>query len=402
MPRFLVATDGDDVVGCGELARLSPAVAEVRSLVVEGPRRGTGVGRRLLEALIAAAVSQRFPRLCAFTHQARPFVRAGFSIVPHPWVPAKIAADCPDVRPLSPLPPVRRRARPEADGRSLAMTAPSITRADGGITAPEGYRAAGVACGLKPAGLDVALVVADDVASAAGLFTTNLAVAAPVVVSREQLARSGGHARAIAVNSKCANACTGADGMQAARAMAAATAEAVGCDPAHVLIRVDRRHRDASRHNEGERRYRRGGAAPEPRRAPGGGRGDHDDRHLPQGGRGPRRDAGGALHHRRHGEGRRDDRAEPGHDARVPDHRRRRRSRDPRPRAPRGGAGHIQLDHRGRRAVDQRHGPHAGQRGEPRRRRPDGRIPLFWPASTSCAPGSRGRSCAAARAPPSS
>ncbi|MCY4635307.1 MAG: bifunctional glutamate N-acetyltransferase/amino-acid acetyltransferase ArgJ [Acidobacteria bacterium] len=116
------------------------------------------------------------------------------------------------------------------------MTAPSITRADGGITAPEGYRAAGVACGLKPSGLDVALVVADDVASAAGLFTTNLAVAAPVVVSREQLARSGGHARAIAVNSKCANACTGADGMQAARAMAAATAEAVGCDPAHVLI----------------------------------------------------------------------------------------------------------------------------------------------------------------------
>ena len=116
------------------------------------------------------------------------------------------------------------------------MTAPSITRADGGITAPEGYRAAGVACGLKPSGLDVALVVADDVASAAGLFTTNLAVAAPVVVSRERLARSGGHARAIAVNSKCANACTGADGMQAARAMAAATAEAVGCDPAHVLI----------------------------------------------------------------------------------------------------------------------------------------------------------------------
>ena len=116
------------------------------------------------------------------------------------------------------------------------MTAPSIVAADGGITAPEGYRAAGVACGLKPAGLDVALLVSDDVASAAGIFTTNLAVAAPVVLSREQLARSGGRARAIAVNSKCANACTGADGMQAARVMAAATAEAVGCDPAHVLI----------------------------------------------------------------------------------------------------------------------------------------------------------------------
>ena len=94
VPRFLVAADAGDVIGCGELARLSATVAEVRSLVVAGTRRGAGVGRRLLDALIAEAVSQRFPRLCAFTHQARPFVRAGFSIVPHPWVPEKIAADC--------------------------------------------------------------------------------------------------------------------------------------------------------------------------------------------------------------------------------------------------------------------------------------------------------------------
>ena len=57
------------------------------------------------------------------------------------------------------------------------MTVPAITHAGGGITAPAGYRAAGVACGLKPSGLDVALVVSDEVASAAGLFTTNLAVA---------------------------------------------------------------------------------------------------------------------------------------------------------------------------------------------------------------------------------
>lgn len=116
------------------------------------------------------------------------------------------------------------------------MTAPSITAARGGITAPAGYRAAGVACGLKPAGLDLALIASDDLASAAGLFTTNLAVAAPVVLSREQLARSGGRARVIAVNSKCANACTGAEGNVAAQAMAAATAEAIGCEPDHVLI----------------------------------------------------------------------------------------------------------------------------------------------------------------------
>ena len=116
------------------------------------------------------------------------------------------------------------------------MTEPAVTHASGGITAPAGYRAAGAACGLKPSGLDVALVVSDEPAAAAGLFTTNLAVAAPVVVSREQLERSGGRARVIAVNSRCANACTGAEGLAAAREMVDAAAAAVGCDPAHVLI----------------------------------------------------------------------------------------------------------------------------------------------------------------------
>ena len=115
------------------------------------------------------------------------------------------------------------------------MRAP-VAAAGGGVAAPAGWRAAGVACGLKPSGPDLALVVSDDVAAAAGIFTTNLAVAAPVVVSREQLARSGGRARVVAVNSRCANACTGAAGLEAARVMAAAAAEAVGCDPAHALI----------------------------------------------------------------------------------------------------------------------------------------------------------------------
>ena len=112
----------------------------------------------------------------------------------------------------------------------------NITTVDGGITAPAGYRAAGAACGLKPAGLDIALVVSDRLASAGGIFTTNLAVAAPVVVTKRQLANSAGQARAIAVNSKCANACTGTAGLTDAEAMVAAAAEAVRCDPAHVLI----------------------------------------------------------------------------------------------------------------------------------------------------------------------
>ncbi len=112
----------------------------------------------------------------------------------------------------------------------------NITTVGGGITAPAGYRAAGAACGLKPAGLDIALVVSDQLASAAGIFTTNLAVAAPVVVTKRQLANSAGQARAIAVNSKCANACTGTAGLADAEAMVTAAAKAVRCDPAHVLI----------------------------------------------------------------------------------------------------------------------------------------------------------------------
>lgn len=94
VPRFLVAAAGDRIVGCGELARLSPVVGEVRSLVVDRAHRGAGLGRRLLRALVDDARRQGFPTVCAFTHRARPFVRAGFSIVPHTWIPEKIATDC--------------------------------------------------------------------------------------------------------------------------------------------------------------------------------------------------------------------------------------------------------------------------------------------------------------------
>jgi len=107
---------------------------------------------------------------------------------------------------------------------------------DGGITAPSGFRAAAVNCGLKARALDLALLVSDPPAAAAGIFTTNQAVAAPVLVCRDHLARSGGVARAIAVNSGCANACTGKSGMTAALEMAAATAAAAACPVEQVLI----------------------------------------------------------------------------------------------------------------------------------------------------------------------
>jgi glutamate N-acetyltransferase/amino-acid N-acetyltransferase len=111
-----------------------------------------------------------------------------------------------------------------------------IETIEGAVTAPKGFRAAGVSCGIKPSGLDFALIVPDVTASAAGLFTTNRAVAAPVVLSRTQLARSGGLARAIVVNSGCANACTGSDGVEVARETAELVARRVGCPLEQVLV----------------------------------------------------------------------------------------------------------------------------------------------------------------------
>lgn len=108
---------------------------------------------------------------------------------------------------------------------------------DGGVTAPRGFRAAGVACGIKArGGLDLALIVSDVPASAAAVFTTNKAQAAPILVSRDRLARSQGRISAIVVNSGCANACTGPIGFDHANAMTRATADALGCGPIAVLV----------------------------------------------------------------------------------------------------------------------------------------------------------------------
>ena len=107
----------------------------------------------------------------------------------------------------------------------------------GGVTAPAGYRASGVACGIKANGKpDLALLVSDTPAAAAAVFTTNVAQAAPILVSRENLRSSGGQAVAVVVNSGCANACTGPDGYAHAVEMSNRTAAAVGCAPDAVLV----------------------------------------------------------------------------------------------------------------------------------------------------------------------
>lgn len=113
----------------------------------------------------------------------------------------------------------------------------TITPVSGGITAPGGFRAAGIASGIKTGQrLDLALLATAAPVPAAGIFTTNRAVAAPVVVSREHLAWSEGMAQVIVTNSGCANACTGSQGMADAREMAVTAANRVGCAPAHALV----------------------------------------------------------------------------------------------------------------------------------------------------------------------
>jgi len=92
--RFMVAELDGAVVGCAELAPLSKTVAEVRSLVVDQESRGHRIGPRLVTELAAGAASRGFATLCAFTHQPSHFVKMGFTIVPHMWVPEKIAHDC--------------------------------------------------------------------------------------------------------------------------------------------------------------------------------------------------------------------------------------------------------------------------------------------------------------------
>jgi amino-acid N-acetyltransferase len=92
--RFTVAVIDDAVIGCAELAPLSGVVAEVRSLVVTERSRGQHIGPRLVSHLASEGATRGFSTLCAFTHDPSHFVRLGFTIVPHVWVPEKIERDC--------------------------------------------------------------------------------------------------------------------------------------------------------------------------------------------------------------------------------------------------------------------------------------------------------------------
>ncbi|MCA9156486.1 MAG: bifunctional glutamate N-acetyltransferase/amino-acid acetyltransferase ArgJ, partial [Planctomycetales bacterium] len=101
---------------------------------------------------------------------------------------------------------------------------------------PLGFRMTGLRCGIKPAAdkLDLTLIVADEDATAAGVYTQNLVYAAPVAIDRERTPSR--RARAVVVNSGNANACTGQRGLDDARRMAQVTAEAIGVEAEQVLV----------------------------------------------------------------------------------------------------------------------------------------------------------------------
>lgn len=110
-----------------------------------------------------------------------------------------------------------------------------LKQIQGGVTAPKGFKAGGIACGIKKSGaLDLALIVSNCPAIAAAIFTTNQVQAAPVVLSKERVKQ--GSAQAIIVNSGNANACVGPVGIQAAEKMAAIAAQVLNIDQETVLV----------------------------------------------------------------------------------------------------------------------------------------------------------------------
>jgi len=110
-----------------------------------------------------------------------------------------------------------------------------VIEAKTGVTAPKGFKAAGIHCGIKKSKKDLALIYTGSPASAAAVFTLNKVQAAPVLVSKEHLNRSKKF-HAIIVNSGNANACTGEQGFKDAVIMATKTAEVLNIKPDEVFV----------------------------------------------------------------------------------------------------------------------------------------------------------------------
>ena len=237
------------------------------------------------------------------------------------------------------------------------VTAPAAAQELDSAQLAPGFRAGGIACGLKDGGAtDVGVLACDEpeVRSALAL-TRNAAAAAPVRVCRDDC--EAGAIRAVAVNSGNANAATGEQGYRDALAMRDAAAEALNVEPQDRGGGGDRHDRRPARHRGSDDGRAGGGRGPLPRPA-----GTTSREAImttdkgPEAVHGPGR-RGDRL---RPGKGRRDDRAGLRHDALLrPDRRRCRRPR----RGPALGAGRLDGADHGRRPDEhQRHGAAPGDR----------------------------------------
>ena len=228
---------------------------------------------------------------------------------------------------------------------------------------PLGFTFAAVPCGLKKTGAaDFALIASDRPCAAAAVFTRNKFAAAPVIYDRALVAENPAGLAAVAINSGCANACTGDAGLADAATMAAEVEAALGLPARSCAVMstgVIGVRLDMSKIAAGVRL-----AAPQ-LAAEGW---DAASRAIMTTDTRPKvafRSSTVGRRERaavRHGEGRRDDPSEHGDDALDDRHGRGNRTGCAGGAAARGGRGQLQQRHRGRRHLDQRHGAGAGER----------------------------------------
>ena len=101
---------------------------------------------------------------------------------------------------------------------------------------PKGFLASGIRAGIRKKRPDLGLIVASNGANAAAVFTQNRFQAAPVVLSKASLKKSGGRVKAVVVNAGCANAVTGREGTEAAKRVRARTAELLQCSEDEIFL----------------------------------------------------------------------------------------------------------------------------------------------------------------------
>jgi glutamate N-acetyltransferase / amino-acid N-acetyltransferase len=101
---------------------------------------------------------------------------------------------------------------------------------------PKGFVASGVRAGIRKRRPDLGLILAEEGANAAAVFTQNRFQAAPVVLAKSSLKKSGGRVKAVVVNAGCANAVTGKPGLDAAKRVRSRTAQLLQCDPDEIFL----------------------------------------------------------------------------------------------------------------------------------------------------------------------